>query len=167
MELRGFLGLSSYYRRFIQGYGKITTPLTTLLQKDIPYVRGVEANTTFHRLKKALTTAPVLILPKFLQSFTIETDALGIGIGAMLMQSNHPIAYISKTMGPKYQLLFAYEKEIFAILFIVKKVAALFFRSISGNKNKSKGFKAFAGATPYNNVTELGFGQAHRFGFPH
>jgi len=116
--LRGFLGLFGYYRRFIQGYGKIATPL---LQKYIPYVWGVEADITFHRLKKALTTAPILILPKFSQSFTIEIDASRIGIGAVLMQSNHPNAYISKTMGPKYKLLSAYEKEFFAIQFAVKK----------------------------------------------
>ena len=70
----------------------------------------VETHTTFHRLKKTLTTAPVLILPIFSQSFTIKIDASGIGIKVTLMQSNHTIAYISKAMGPKYQLLSAYDK---------------------------------------------------------
>jgi len=83
--LHGFLGLSGYYRHFIQEYAKIVTPLTTLLQKNIPYVWGVEADTTFHRLKEALTTAPILILPDFSQSFTIETDASGIRIGVITL----------------------------------------------------------------------------------
>jgi len=62
-----------------------------------------------------------LILPDISQPFTIETEASGIATGAVLMQSNHPIAYISKAMGPKYQMLSAYEKEFPAILFVVKR----------------------------------------------
>jgi len=58
-------------------------------------------------------------------------------------------------------------RELFAILLAVKKVATLFFRSICGNKNISKGFEAFVGSTTYNNVIELGFGKAYRFGFSH
>jgi len=68
-----------------------------------------------------------LILLDFSQSFTIETDASGIGIGAVLMQSNHPITYIIKSMRPKYQLLSTYEKEFFAILFAIKKSDTIIF----------------------------------------
>ena len=68
-----------------------------------------------------MISAHVLALPDFGQPFTVETDASGIGIGAVLIQRGHPIAYISKAMGPKYQFLSAYEKEFYAILFAVKK----------------------------------------------
>ena len=66
-------------------------------------------------------SAPVLRLPDFKQTFTIETDAYGGGIGAVLLQNGHPIAYINKAIGPKYKLLSAYEKEFHAVLFAVKK----------------------------------------------
>ena len=66
-------------------------------------------------------SAPVLRLPNFKQTFTIETDAYGGGIGAVLLQNGHPIDYISKEIGPKYKLLSAYEKEFYVVLFAVKK----------------------------------------------
>jgi len=87
-ELKRFLGLFGYYRWFTHGYGKISTPLTSLLQKNAQYIW----TETFHKLKQALTSTPVLILPDFTKPFTIEIDASVIGIGAVLMQSNHPIA---------------------------------------------------------------------------
>ena len=120
-ELRGFLGLSRYYRRFIKKYGKIAQPLTQLLQKDTDFKWIGDTEKAFSTLKEALISAPVLALPDFGQPFTVETDASGIGIGVVLIQQGHPIAYISKAMGPKYQLLSAYEKEFYAILFAVKK----------------------------------------------
>ena len=96
-------------------------PLTQLLHKDIEFRWTEDTKSTFAKLKKALTSAPVLALPEFDQPFTVETDASGVGIGVVLLQKGHPIAYISKAMGPKYQLLSAYEKEFYAILFAVKK----------------------------------------------
>ena len=75
--------------------------------------------TAFDQLKQALTTAPVLQLPDFSKVFTIETDASAKGIGAILQQEGHPIAYISKALGPKNQSLSKYEKECLAILMAV------------------------------------------------
>jgi len=107
--------------RFIKNYGKIAQPLTQLLQKDTDFKWNVDTEKAFPTQKEALISAPILALLDFGQPFTVETDASGIGIRDVLIQQGHPIAYISKAMGPKYQLLSAYEKKFNAILFAVKK----------------------------------------------
>jgi hypothetical protein len=98
---------SGYYRRFIFNYGKIAAPLTSLLKKEAVFHWTDSAEIAFVQFKQALVTAPVLALPNFKETFTIETNASGGGIGAVLLQKGHPIAFISKAMGPKYQLLSA------------------------------------------------------------
>ncbi|KAD5318093.1 hypothetical protein E3N88_18039 [Mikania micrantha] len=89
-QLRGFLGLAGYYRRFIKAFGQ------------------------------SLTSAPVLALPDFSKEFIVETDASAKGLGAVLMQEGHPIAFISKALSTKQQSLSVYEKELLAILMAVK-----------------------------------------------
>jgi hypothetical protein len=78
------------------------------------------ADQSFNALKTALAQAPVLAIPNFSKSFTIETDASGGGVGAVLQQEGHPVAYISRALGPKNMGLSIYEKECLAILFAVE-----------------------------------------------
>ena len=119
-QLRGFLGLTGYYRRFIKDYGKICKPLTNLLKKDA-FQWDSAAGAAFDSLKKIMTSPPVLALPNFLKPFLIETDASGKGMGAVSMQDGHPIAYISKAFSNAHLLLSAYERELLAIVFAVQK----------------------------------------------
>ena len=116
-ELRGFLGLAGYYRKkFVRHFGIISKPLTELFKKGAVYVWTSEHQVAFQTLRQALSSAPVLALPDFSLPFCIETDASGIGIGAVLLQKGHPLAYISKALGPRSKGLSIYEKEYLAIL---------------------------------------------------
>ena len=117
-KLRGFLGLTGYYRKFIKNYGIICRPLTDLLKKDA-FKWNEETDLAFMELKAAMVNPPVLALPNFSLPFIIETDASSYGIGAVLMQQGHPLAFISKTLLPKQKQLSVYDKELLAIVFAV------------------------------------------------
>lgn len=119
--VRGFLGLTGYYRKFIQHYGVISRPVTELLKKGKIFQWTQPAETAFQLLKKAMIAAPVLAVPNFQQTFVLETDACKDGIGAVLMQQGHPVAYLSKGLCLKNQALSTYEKECLAILMAVDK----------------------------------------------
>nr|GEW12741.1 hypothetical protein [Tanacetum cinerariifolium] len=119
-QLRGFLGLTGYYRKFIKNYAWISKPLTNLLKKDA-FVWSPKAQESFLTLKQAMIQTPVLALPDFEKTFVVETNASGIGIGAVLQQEGHPIAYLSKTLAPKHQALSTYEKEFLAVLMALDK----------------------------------------------
>lgn len=119
-ELRGFLGLIGYYRKFVKGYGVIAKPLTVVLQQKT-FNWPPAAQTTFEQLKSAMVSTPVLALPNFDDTFEIETDACDKGIGVVLSQRGHPIAFYSKALGVKNSKLSTYEKEFLAILMAVDK----------------------------------------------
>jgi hypothetical protein len=120
-QLRGFLGLAGYYRKFIRGFGAICKPLTNLLRKHAQFLWTPQEQASFTALKQALVEAPVLALPDFSKEFVLETDACDRGIGAVLMQQGHPVAFLSKALGPKNQALSTYDKECLAILLAIDR----------------------------------------------
>ena len=119
-ELRGFLGLTGYYRRFVKGYAQLTRVLTNQLRKD-SFAWNDETERAFQYLKIMMTNVPVLAMLNFEMTFMIETDACQYGLGAVSMQERHPIAYYSKTLGIRAQNKSIYEKELMEILFVVLK----------------------------------------------
>lgn len=104
-QVRQFLGLASYYRRFMPAFAKVSAPLRALTKKNATFLWTTECETAFVELKHLLTTAPVLAYPRFGpdRSFVLETDASGVGLGAVLSQVQddgviHPIAYASRSL---------------------------------------------------------------------
>lgn len=120
-QLRSFLGLAGYYRKYVRHFAIIAKPLTDLLRKNTLFVWTVEHTTSFDLLKQALSSAPVLAVPDFTQQFCLETNASKDGVGAVLLQNGHPLAFISKPLGVRNQALSTYEKEYLAILLAIEQ----------------------------------------------
>ncbi|WVZ80151.1 LOW QUALITY PROTEIN: hypothetical protein U9M48_027650 [Paspalum notatum var. saurae] len=97
-EVRGFLGLAGYYIRFIENFSRIAKPMTSLLEKGVPFNWTKERQAAFDELKKRLTTAPVLTLPDLTKSFTVYCDASKEGLGCVPMQEGKVIAYASRRL---------------------------------------------------------------------
>ena len=93
-EIRSFLGLAGYYRRFIENFSKIAKPMTRLLQKDVKYKWSEECEQSFQELKNRLISAPILILPDPKKGFQVYCDASKLGLGCVLMQLHNglPVA---------------------------------------------------------------------------
>ncbi|CAM8956675.1 unnamed protein product [Rhodiola kirilowii] len=119
-QLRAFLGLTGYYRKFMAQYASIVAPLTSLLRKD-SFVWTEAASAAFAHLKTALTTTPVLALPDFTEPFIVHTDAVGLGVGAVLSQKGRPIAYFSKILPPRLRDSSVYNRELCAVVQAILK----------------------------------------------
>ena len=119
-EIRSFLGLADYYRRFIKGFSQIAMPLTNLTKKNQPYVWSEECEAAFQDLKTKLTTAPVLVIPDPTQTFTLYTDASKKGLGCVLMQDDKVIAYASRQLKPHEGNYPTHDLELAAIVFALK-----------------------------------------------
>lgn len=118
--LRGFLGLTGYYRKYVANYGSICRPLSDLLKKDA-FKWSEEAENAFQSLKIAMSTTPVLALPNYSLTFEVEIDACQYGIGAVLKQQGKSMAYFSKVLAQKHRDKSIYEKEFMALLSEIDK----------------------------------------------
>ena len=120
-EVRRFLGLASYYRRFVQGFARIAAPLHYLTRKEVQWLWTPKCDCAFQQLKNLLTTAPVLAYPKFDQGYTLETDASIHGLGAVLSQRQsdtqlHPVAYASRALSQAERNYAITELETLAVV---------------------------------------------------
>ena len=95
-EIRSFLGLAGYYRRFIQDFSKIASPITALTRKNTKFIWTDQHTKAFETLRKKLCEAPVLTLPEGSEDFTVYSDASKSGLGCVLMQRDKVIAYASR-----------------------------------------------------------------------
>ena len=123
-EVRRFLGMASYYRRFIPHFARIAQPLHHLTSKDVPFAWSSEAESAFTALKAKLVTPPVLAYPRFGEDFTLETDASIQGLGAVLSQKQedgklHPIAYASRALSKPERNYSVTELETLAVVWAI------------------------------------------------
>ena len=119
-QVRSFVGLANFYRKFIKGFSEIAKPLTELTKKDIPFEWGNEQEMAMTKLKRALCTAPVLLLPDLARPFVVHTDASSFALGGVLQQDSgkglQPIAYESRKLNSTERRYSAYERELLAVL---------------------------------------------------
>jgi transposase InsO family protein len=120
-EVRSFLGLSGYYRAFIQNYAAMSRPLTQLTKKDVPFVWSENQQQSFEKLKAALTSQSVLAHPRFDQPFILSTDASDYAISAILSQlhggKERPISFASRMLNAAERNYSTTEKELLAVVF--------------------------------------------------
>ncbi|GJY82442.1 putative reverse transcriptase domain-containing protein [Tanacetum coccineum] len=119
-EIRQFLGLAGYYRRFIEGFLKIAKPMSKLTQKKVKFEWGDKQEAAFQLLKKKLCSAPILALPKGSEDFIAYCDASKKGLGAMLMQREKVIAYASRQLKIHEKNYTTHDLELGAVVFALK-----------------------------------------------
>ncbi|GJX81786.1 putative reverse transcriptase domain-containing protein [Tanacetum coccineum] len=119
-EIRQFLGLAGYYRRFIEGFSKISKPMTKLTQKNVKFNWGEKEETAFQTLKQKLCSAPILALPEGSENFVVYCDASHKGLGAVLMQKEKVIAYASRQLKIHEKNYTTHDLELGAVVFALK-----------------------------------------------
>ncbi|WVZ76319.1 hypothetical protein U9M48_024303 [Paspalum notatum var. saurae] len=119
-EVRGFLGLVGYYRRFIENFSKTAKPMTSLLEKYAAFKWTADRQAAFDELKRRLTTAPVLTLPDQQKKFTVYCDASRDGLGCVLMQDGKVVAYGSRQLR-KHEVNYpTHDLELAAVVYALK-----------------------------------------------
>ena len=122
--VRRFLGLASYYRRFVPNFAKVASPLHALTRQDVPFQWTAQCQQAFERLKDLLTSPPVLAYPNFAAKFVLHTDASGEGLGAVLEQEQdgklHPVAYASRSLTKSEKNYGVTELEALGVVWAVK-----------------------------------------------
>ncbi|KAL0561571.1 hypothetical protein IC582_002005 [Cucumis melo] len=119
-EVRSFLGLAGYYRRFVENFSRIATPLTQLTRKGAPFDWSKACEDSFQNLKQKLVTAPVLTVPDGSGSFVIYSDASKKGLGCVLMQQGKVVAYASRQLKSHEQNYPTHDLELAALVFALK-----------------------------------------------
>ena len=119
-EVRSFLGLASYYRRFIKNFSIIASPMTELLKKNVRFEWTKECQQCMDELKERLTTAPILTLPDGESDFMVYSDASWNGLGCVLMQNGMVISYISRKLKPHERKYPTHDLELAAVVFALK-----------------------------------------------
>jgi hypothetical protein len=115
-QVRSFLGLANYFRRFIQGYAKLAAPLTDLIKAVNPFRWTTQCQESFEGIKWALTHAPVLASPDESKEYEVVSDASGIGLGAVLLQNGKPIAYESRKLSGAETWYTTGEQELLEVM---------------------------------------------------
>ncbi|GJZ95703.1 putative reverse transcriptase domain-containing protein [Tanacetum coccineum] len=119
-EIRQFLGLAGYYRRFIEGFSKIAKPMTKLTQKKVKFEWGDKQEAAFQLLKQKLCSAPILALPEGSEDFIAYCDASKKGLGAVLMQREKVISYASRQLKIHEKNYTTHDLELGAVVFALK-----------------------------------------------
>jgi hypothetical protein len=115
-QVRSFLGLAGFYRRFVKDFSTIAAPLNELTKKGVHFSWGKVQEHAFNVLKDKLTHAPLLQLPDFNKTFELECDASGIGLGGVLLQEGKPVAYFSEKLSGSVLNYSTYDKELYALV---------------------------------------------------
>ena len=145
-DLQCFLGMTGYYRRYINGYATIAKPLFELLRVDTPWHYGPSQQQAVQTLKQALLSASVLAMPDYTKQFIVQTDASTIGIGAALTQKHEhegkmverPIAFVSRSLKPAEKNYSATHLELLAVMYAVKQFRHYILGSNFRNTNRSR-----------------------------
>jgi len=108
--------LASFYRRFVPNFSTLASPLNEHVKKVVSFNWGEKQEFAFQQLKEKLTNAPILALLNFSKTFELECDASGVGIGVMLLQGGHPIAYFTEKIHGASLNYPTYDKELYALV---------------------------------------------------
>jgi hypothetical protein len=119
-QIRSFLGLAGYYRRFTPDFSRIAKPMTELLKKGVKFVWSDECDESFHDLREYLTSAPLLTRPDMSKLFEVFCDASGTGLGCMLMQENRVVAYASRALRPHKENYPTHDLELAVVVHALK-----------------------------------------------
>ena len=119
-EVRSFLGLAGYYRKFVEGFSKLAAPLTKMTRKDVKYDWVDACQQSLEELKGRLTSAPVLALPNGRDGFVVYSDASRQGLGCVLMQNDRVIAYASRQLKKHEENYPTHDLELAAVVFALK-----------------------------------------------
>jgi len=119
-EVRSFLGMIGYYRRFVEGFSNMVNPWTQLTRKDQPFSWTDECEVCFEDMKRRLTTAPILVILDTTIGFEVYCDSSYQGLGCVLMQEKRPVAYASRQLKVHEKNYPTHDLELVAIVFALK-----------------------------------------------